>query len=79
AIVQKSNRCFNTDITIDIVAITAGAQVGLFCIISAYVGHGDEVIMFDPIFYTYAGVSKFNQGKCVILKLLPNCKIDINV
>lgn len=50
----------------------------MFCIISAYVGQGDEVIMFDPIFDTYAGVTKFNQGKCVRLKLLPNGKIDIN-
>ncbi|AJI72670.1 aminotransferase [Francisella tularensis subsp. novicida GA99-3548] len=78
AIVQKTKRCYDTDITIDNVAITAGAQEGLFCIISAYVGQGDEVIMFDPIFDTYAGVTKFNQGKCVRLKLLPNGKIDIN-
>ncbi|APC91150.1 MULTISPECIES: aminotransferase class I/II-fold pyridoxal phosphate-dependent enzyme [Francisella] len=78
AIVKKTKRCYDVDVTIDNVAITAGAQEGLFCVISAYVGQGDEVIMFDPIFDTYAGVTKFNQGKCVRLKLLPNGNIDTN-
>ncbi|API87238.1 aminotransferase class I/II-fold pyridoxal phosphate-dependent enzyme [Francisella uliginis] len=77
AIVHKTKHCYNTDINIDNVIITAGAQEGLFTAISTYVGAGDEVIMFDPIFDTYAGVTKFNQGKCVRLKLLPNGNIDV--
>ncbi|ASG68086.1 aminotransferase [Francisella halioticida] len=77
AIVHKTKHCYDIDITIDNVIITAGAQEGLFTTISTYVGPGDEVIMFDPIFDTYAGVTKFNQGKCVRLKLLPNGNIDV--
>lgn len=77
AIVQKTKRCYGVDINIENVAITAGAQEGLFSTISTYIGKDDEVIMFDPIFDTYAGVTNFNQGKCVRLKLLPNGNIDI--
>nr|WP_227806651.1 hypothetical protein [Francisella persica] len=47
-------------------------------LISAYVGQCNEVIMLDPIFDTYTEVTKFNQGKCVRLKLLPNGNIDTN-
>ena len=72
----KTKRYYGIDITIDNVTITTGAQEGLFSVISAYVGQSDEVIMFDPIFDTYARITKFNQGKCVRLKLLPNGNID---
>ncbi|AIT10045.1 aminotransferase [Candidatus Francisella endociliophora] len=77
AIVTKTKCCYDVDIDFENVAITAGAQEGLFSAISTYVGKDDEVIMFDPIFDTYAGVTNFNQGKCVRLKLLSNGNIDI--
>ncbi|MFT4694575.1 MAG: methionine aminotransferase [Francisella sp.] len=77
AIVQKTKDCYDTNIEIDNVAITAGAQEGLFAAISCYVGKGDEVIMFDPIYDAYAGITKFNQGKSIRLNLLPNGNIDL--
>jgi methionine aminotransferase len=77
AIVHKTKSYYDVDIEIENVAITAGAQEGLFTTISTYVGKDDEVIMFDPIFDTYAGVTNFNQGKCIRLDLLPNGNIDI--
>jgi methionine aminotransferase len=77
AMIQKTKDCYDVGIEIDNVAITAGAQEGLFATISAYVGSDDEVIMFDPIYDAYAGITKFNQGKCVRLNLLPNGSIDL--
>ncbi|QLE79957.1 aminotransferase class I/II-fold pyridoxal phosphate-dependent enzyme [Francisella sp. Scap27] len=76
AMIHKTKLCYGVDIEVDNIAITAGAQEGLFTTISSYIGKDDEVIMFDPIFDTYAGVTNFNQGKCVRLSLLPNGKID---
>ncbi|MGQ4006440.1 aminotransferase class I/II-fold pyridoxal phosphate-dependent enzyme [Francisellaceae bacterium CB300] len=77
AIVQKSKVCYDVSIEIDNVAITAGAQEGLFAAISCYVDKDDEVIMFDPIYDAYAGITKFNQGKSIRLSLLPNGNIDL--
>ena len=77
AMIQKTKDCYDVGIEIDNVAITAGAQEGLFATTSAYVGSYDEVIMFDPIYDAYAGITKFNQGKCVRLNLLPNGSIDL--
>ena len=77
AIVEKTKACYGVDVEIDNVTITVGAQEGLFAAISAYVGTGDEVIMFDPIYDAYAGITKLNQGKCVRLELLPNGCIDL--
>ncbi|MEY8765747.1 MULTISPECIES: aminotransferase class I/II-fold pyridoxal phosphate-dependent enzyme [Francisella] len=77
AIITKTKKCYDAEIGIENVAITAGAQEGLFTLISAYIGQGDEVIMFDPVFDTYVGATKLNQGKCVRLKLLADGRIDI--
>ncbi|NIB66358.1 aminotransferase, partial [Francisella noatunensis subsp. orientalis] len=52
AIVTKTKKYYDSEINIENVAITAGAQEGLFTLISAYIGQGDEVIMFDPVFDT---------------------------
>lgn len=76
AIIHKTKECYGVDIELDNVAITVGAQEGLFTTISSYVDKDDEVIMFDPIFDTYAGATRFNHGKCVRLNLLPNGNID---
>lgn len=76
AIVTKTKHYYGVNIDFENVTITVGAQEGLFSAISTYIGKDDEVIMFDPIFDTYAGVTNFNQGKCVRLKLLPNSNID---
>ncbi|AXA33463.1 aminotransferase class I/II-fold pyridoxal phosphate-dependent enzyme [Francisella adeliensis] len=76
AMIQKTKQRYGVNIEFDNITITAGAQEGLFAVISSYVGKDDEVIMFDPIFDTYAGVTNFNQGKCVRLNLLPNGRID---
>ncbi len=77
AIVQKTKVCYDVDIELDNIAITAGAQEGLFAAISCYVDKDDEVIMFDPIYDAYAGITKFNQGKSIRLNLLPNGNIDL--
>ncbi|MED7818522.1 MULTISPECIES: aminotransferase class I/II-fold pyridoxal phosphate-dependent enzyme [unclassified Francisella] len=77
AMVHKTKACYDVDITVDNVAITVGAQEGLFTTISAYLDKGDEIIMFDPVFDAYEGITNFNQGKCIRLKLLSNGNIDV--
>ncbi|QIV94213.1 aminotransferase class I/II-fold pyridoxal phosphate-dependent enzyme [Allofrancisella frigidaquae] len=77
AVIQKTKSCYDVDIGIDNVAITVGAIEGLFAAITAYVEKGDEVIMFDPVFDAYVGLTKLNQGKPIRLNLLSDGKIDL--
>ena len=77
AIVEKTKICYDVNIDIDNVIITSGAIEGLFAIITAYVGVGDEVIFFDPAFDAYAGLTNINQGRSIRLNLLPNGNIDL--
>ncbi|RUS69670.1 hypothetical protein EGW08_022575, partial [Elysia chlorotica] len=76
AIVSKTKNCYKIEIETDNVAITAGAIEGLFSIITAYIDKGDEVIMFDPVFDAYVGITNINQGKCIRLNFSPNGRID---
>mgnify|MGYP000159174493 CR=1 FL=1 len=78
AIIHKTKQCYGVDINLDNITITAGAIEGLFGLISAYIGVGDEVIFFDPAFDAYAGLTNINLGKPVRLNLLPNGNIDLD-
>ncbi len=51
------------------VAITPGAKTALFLAFLLYVNPGDEVILPDPSFYSYAEVVKLLGGKPVYLRL----------
>ena len=63
---------FETEIT-----VTSGATEALFCAIHAVVRPGDEVIVFDPAYDSYAPAVALAGGKTVHLALtLPDYRID---
>ncbi len=53
------------------ITITSGATEALFNAISSLVFPGDEVIIFEPAYDSYAPVIKLNQGKVVPVPLFP--------
>ncbi|RAW02998.1 methionine aminotransferase [Pseudochryseolinea flava] len=59
------------------ITITAGATEGLFAAISAVVGAGDEVIVFDPAYDSYNPAIRLNGGVPVHINLrYPDYTID---
>ncbi|MBN2757691.1 MAG: methionine aminotransferase [Bacteroidales bacterium] len=59
------------------ITITAGATQAIFIAITTFVQEGDEVIIFEPAYDSYAPVIKENGGKPVYLSTkLPDYKID---
>jgi methionine transaminase len=65
---------FETEIT-----ITAGGTEAIFSTISALIGSGDEVILFDPSYDCYDPAIRLNGGVPKHLNLLaPDFKIDWN-
>jgi methionine transaminase len=51
------------------ITITSGATEALFTAITAIVGHGDEVIIFEPAYDSYLPVIQLNGGKPVLIPL----------
>lgn len=51
------------------VAITPGAKTALFLGFLLYINPGDEVILFDPSFYSYAEIVKLLGGKPIYVPL----------
>ncbi len=67
-------QAFNPDTEI---TITSGATEAIFSTISAFVQEGDEVILFEPAYDSYAPVVKFNGGNPIHVGIkLPEYKID---
>ncbi len=59
------------------ITITAGATQALFTAITAFVGKGDETIIFEPAYDSYAPAVKLNGGIPKYISLeSPNFKID---
>ncbi len=71
-------RCYqNTVNPSESVTITSGATEALFVAIQAFVEQGDEVIVFDPAYDSYAPAIKLAGGKSIHIALRsPNFKID---
>jgi len=61
------------------ITITAGATQALFTAITAFIGQGDEAIIFEPAYDSYAPAVKLNGGipKYISLKK-PDFRIDWN-
>ncbi len=77
-IANKLNDClgYNFDAKTEI-TVVAGATEGLFATITALVQKGDEVIIFDPAYDSYAPAVQLSGGTSVHLELkLPNFTID---
>ena len=59
------------------ITVTAGATEAIFTSITAFVQEGDEVIIFEPAYDSYAPVIKANGGSPVYVGAkLPDYKID---
>ena len=49
--------------------VMPGAKQAIFFAIASYIGPGDEVIISDPSFYSYAHITKYAGGKPIFLPL----------
>lgn len=59
------------------VTVTSGATEALFCALSAVINEGDEVILFEPAYDSYAPVIELLGGRSVYLPLeFPSYKIN---
>ncbi|MHA3084417.1 methionine aminotransferase [Acinetobacter sp. ANC 5383] len=64
------------DITQEI-TITSGATIALYCAIQSLIHAGDEVIIFDPSYDSYAPAVELAQGVSVRIPLLtPDFQVD---
>lgn len=77
-IAQKIKKLYNATYDIDKeITITTGATEALFAAITAVVHKGDEVILFDPAYDSYAPAIELSGGKPVHIKLIhPDYSID---
>lgn len=61
------------------VCVTAGTQEGLFAVFTAYVDPGDEVLVPDPGFLSYAVLAKMCGGTAMPYRLEPpEWRIDVD-
>lgn len=67
-VAERHGRALNPDTD---VTVTAGGTEGLYAAITAFVRPGDEVIMFDPSFDTYAPSVRLNGGVPVHINMHP--------
>jgi methionine aminotransferase len=59
------------------ITITSGATEAIYSSISAFVQEGDEVIVFEPAYDSYAPIIKINGGNPIYVAVkLPDYKID---
>jgi len=78
ALAQKANSLYNSTINPDDnITITAGATQAIYTIINAFVSAGDEVVIIEPAYDSYAPSIKLVGGKVVSYCLeAPNFKVD---
>jgi len=69
AIANDLRERLKTDVKKDEVIVTPGAKASLFLAMASFVGQGDEVLLFDPAFYSYAEVTRLLGGRPVYAKL----------
>ncbi|KAF8351323.1 1-aminocyclopropane-1-carboxylate synthase 1 [Amanita rubescens] len=62
--------CRDMDINSEIL-VTSGANEGQYSVFTAFLDHGDEVIMFEPFFDQYLPSITFNGGKPIYVPLHP--------
>ncbi|TDL29711.1 PLP-dependent transferase [Rickenella mellea] len=66
----------NLDVESEIL-VTSGANEGQYSVFTAFLEHGDEVIMFEPFFDQYLPSVTFNGGKPVYVPLHPPSKANL--
>ncbi|MDQ0742238.1 pyridoxal phosphate-dependent aminotransferase [Pseudomonas sp. W4I3] len=69
-VVAKIAHSYGVSVDADLeVTITPGATQGIFCAIQAVIRNGDEVIIFDPCYDSYAPSVELAGGRCVHVQL----------
>ncbi|AZF01781.1 Methionine aminotransferase, PLP-dependent [Pseudomonas orientalis] len=69
-VAAKIARSYGVRVDADLeVTITPGATQGIFCAIQAVIRNGDEVIIFDPCYDSYAPSVELAGGRCVHVQL----------
>ncbi|AZF23204.1 MULTISPECIES: pyridoxal phosphate-dependent aminotransferase [unclassified Pseudomonas] len=78
-VVAKIARSYGVSVDADReVTITPGATQGIFCAIQAVIRNGDEVIIFDPCYDSYAPSVELAGGRCVHVQLgLQDFSLDL--
>ncbi|ACP38079.1 pyridoxal phosphate-dependent aminotransferase [Saccharolobus islandicus] len=66
---QYLNTRYGADVRKEEVIVTPGAKPALFLVFILYINPGDEVILPDPSFYSYAEVVKLLGGKPIYTNL----------
>lgn len=80
SLANKIEKLYNLELNpANEITITAGATQALFTAITAFVGIGDEAIIFEPAYDSYAPAVKLNGGIPKYISLAsPDFKIDWN-
>ncbi|HEY1936067.1 MAG TPA: pyridoxal phosphate-dependent aminotransferase [Acetobacteraceae bacterium] len=71
AIAARVARRTGQPCTADNVVVVAGAQAGVYCAVQCLAGPGDEVIVPEPVYATYAGVIAASGARMVNVPLRP--------
>ena len=70
AIAEKAESLYGCRYDVETeVTVTAGATQAIFTAISALIGSGDEVIVFEPVYDSYIPAIELNGGKAVVSRL----------
>src|SRR5690606_33630402 len=77
-IALKTERLYGRRIDADSdIPVTSGATDALYAVFAALVRRGDEVILLDPCYDSYAPAVELNGGRCVRIPLrLPDFAVD---
>lgn len=80
ALAEKINKLYKLQVNPETeITITAGATQALFTAITAFVGIGDEAIIFEPAYDSYSPAVKLNGGIPKYISLeSPDFRIDWN-
>ncbi len=77
---KKYEKCYGVKVDpLNEITVHTGAAEGIFNTVAALIDEGDEAIIFEPAYDSYAPVVEFFKGKVVPIKMeLPDFKIDWN-
>ncbi len=71
-IAVKTKHCYGVDVDpVSEITLTAGATEALFAAITCIIRPGDEVVIFDPAYDSYAPVIRLSGGQPVHLAMRP--------
>lgn len=76
ALAERMNEVATRSFTVDDVLVTVGATQAIYCALTAYLGPGDEALLFDPVYSLYAPIVRQAGGEPVYVGLTDDFRID---